>query len=274
VVCFLAEGRHEVDSAALTIYLGVFAALVAAGVGFPMPEEIPIVTAGALAGHASQDPASSLHWWILLPLCILGVVISDGLLYLAGRTFGMGLLRFPLVARILPRERVQRVQRNFRKYGVLILLFARVLPGIRSPIFLTAGIMRLSWRRFLLADGIYAIPGVSLLFFLAYWFTDQFRDLVTEAEVEVSRVRPLVILAGILGVAVYCLVKFLRHPVHTGDPQELPLIGDQVAATMQGPSDEDEPADLETPEQETAGWRLGPYDTAGSARPEPSSRHS
>src|SRR5690349_6291155 len=109
-----------------------------------MPEEIPIVTAGALAGHAAQDHDTSLHWWILLPVCILGVVISDGLLYLMGRIFGLGLLKFPLVARILPPERLSRIQRNFRRYGVLILLFARFLPGIRSPIFLTAGIMRLS----------------------------------------------------------------------------------------------------------------------------------
>jgi membrane protein DedA with SNARE-associated domain len=257
-----------VDTAALYVYLGVFVALVAAGVGFPMPEEIPIVTAGALAGHASQDPSSSLHWWILLPVCILGVVISDGLLYLVGRTFGMGLLRFPLVARILPRERVERVRRNFKKHGVLILLFARVLPGIRSPVFLTAGIMRLSWRRFLLADGIYAIPGVSLLFFLAYWFTDQFRDLVTEAEVEVSRIRPLLILAGILAVAVYCLVKFLRHPVHTGDPEELPLIGNQVAATLEGQGFDEDRQD-----GDGNGWQPGPYDAA-AGRPEPSSRGS
>src|SRR5262249_29033446 len=168
------------DTSDLYSYGGVFAALVAAGVGFPMPEEVPIVTAGALAGHAWQDPGSSIRWWVFLPLCILGVVISDGLLYLVGRTFGLRVLTFPFVARILPRERLERIQANFQKHGVLILLFARILPGIRSPIFLTAGIMKLSWKRFLLADGIYALPGVSLLFFLAFWFTDQFRDLVTK----------------------------------------------------------------------------------------------
>jgi membrane protein DedA with SNARE-associated domain len=221
------------EPADLYVYLGVFAALVAAGVGFPMPEELPIVTAGALAGQAAQDATSSLRWWLLLPLCILGVVISDGLLYLAGRIFGLGLLELPLVARLLRRERLERIQNNFRRYGVLILLFARFLPGIRSPIFLTAGIMRLSFRRFLLADGLYAIPGVSLLFFLAYWFTDQFRDLVTRAEEDLSRVRPLLVVAGILGIGVYFVVQFLRHPIHTGDPEELPLIGDQVAASIE-----------------------------------------
>jgi membrane protein DedA with SNARE-associated domain len=217
------------DPGDLYIYGGVFAALVAAGVGFPMPEEVPIVTAGALAGHASQNPDSSIRWWILLPLCILGVVISDGLLYLVGRTFGLRVLTFPFMARILPRDRLEHIQNNFQKHGVLILLFARILPGIRSPIFLTAGIMKLSWKRFLLADGIYAVPGVSLLFFLAYWFTDQFRDLVTQAEEEVNRVRPLIILTAIVAVAIYFLIQFLRRPVHSGDPNEMPLIGDQVA---------------------------------------------
>jgi membrane protein DedA with SNARE-associated domain len=217
------------DTSHLYVYCGVFAALVAAGVGFPMPEELPIVTAGALAGHASQNPDSSIRWWILLPLCILGVVLSDGLLYLVGRTFGLRVLTFPFMARILPRERLERIQKNFQKHGVLILLFARILPGIRSPIFLTAGIMKLSWKRFLLADGIYAVPGVSLLFFLAFWFTDQFRDLVTKAEEEVSRVRPLIILTAIVAVAFYFLIQFLRRPVHSGDPNEMPLIGDQVA---------------------------------------------
>ncbi len=219
---------------ALWVYLGVFGSLVAAGVGFPMPEELPIVTAGALTGHAAQDPDSALRWWVFLPLCILGVVISDGLLYLMGRTFGLGLLKFPLIARILPRQRLEHIQHNFQRYGVLILLFARVLPGIRSPIFLTAGIMKLPYRRFLLADGLYAIPGVSLLFFLAYWFTDQFRDFVTRIEEDISHIRPLLIMAAILGVAVYFLIQFLRHPVHTGDPEELPLIGDQVAASIEG----------------------------------------
>jgi membrane protein DedA with SNARE-associated domain len=221
------------DDTDLYVYLGVFAALVAAGVGFPMPEEIPIVTAGAWAGHDSQDPTSSLRWWLLLPLCILGVVLSDLLLYLLGRVFGLGLLRFPFVARVLPPHRLRRIQGNFRRYGVLILLFARLLPGVRSPIFLAAGILRLSWRRFLLADGLYAIPGVSLLFFLAYWFTDQFRDLVSRAEDDLSRVRPLLVVAAILGIVIYLVVQFLRNPVHTGDPQELPLIGDQVAASIQ-----------------------------------------
>jgi membrane protein DedA with SNARE-associated domain len=205
------------DAAALYIYLGVFLALVAAGLGAPIPEEIPVVTAGALIGHAATDPDIHLRWWIMLPVCILGVVISDGLLYGIGRLWGPRLLENRWVARMLPAAKRHHIERNFRQYGVLVLLFARFLPAIRSPIFITAGMMRVSLSRFLLADGLYAIPGVSLLFVLAYHFTDEFKRLVDRAE----KVRSFVVVFLIAGVAAFLVYHFFRQPVVTGDPREL-----------------------------------------------------
>ena len=37
-------------------------------------------------------------------------------------------------------------------------------------------------------------------------------------------------------VGIYLVFHFLRKPVPTGDPKELPLIGQQVAATIAGRS--------------------------------------
>src|SRR5262249_42879509 len=143
-----------------------------------------------------------LRWWIMLPLCILGVVISDGLLYGIGRFWGPRLLDSAWMKRLMPAERRQRIEGNFHDYGVLVVLFARFLPTIRSPIFIMAGTMRLPFTKFVIADGLYAIPGVSLLFFLAFWFGDQFRDLVLAAEGRVQSLRPILILLLIAGVAV------------------------------------------------------------------------
>src|SRR5262249_30691713 len=140
--------------------------------------------------------------------------------------------------RILPPDKRTRIESNFHRYGVKILLVARVLPGIRAPVFITAGIMRLTLWKFLLADGLYAIPGVSLLFALAYWFTDRFRAVFEKAE----KVRELVILcvlAAVFGAIVYF---FLKHPVTSGDPEELkevPLIGKPLAERLEAhPLDE------------------------------------
>jgi membrane protein DedA with SNARE-associated domain len=205
--------------------MGIFAALLAAGIGIPIPEEIPIVTGGVLAGHLEND----LRWWIMLPVCILGVVVCDGLLYGIGRVWGPRVLELPFVkTRLLPPDRRTHIEDNFRQYGVKILLFARFLPAIRSPIFITAGMMRVPFSRFLLADGIYAIPGVSLLFFLGYWFTDQFKKAVEKAE----SYRPLVVVIILVAVASYLVYHFFNQPVTTGDPKEVPMIGDQMASKI------------------------------------------
>ncbi len=265
------------DSSALWFYLGTFAALVAAGLGFPIPEELPIVIAGAAVGHATEAPPTpaelplafsvapdgpiavgipwallaggaepaggefrasplpnSLRWYIMLPVCIAGVVISDGLLYCIGRFGGRRLLQNKLVRRLLTPDKLRRSEENFHKYGILVLLFARFLPGIRSPIFITAGIMRLSFKRFILADGLYAIPGVSALFFLSFWFGDSFRRLVERAENDVARLKPLLIVLVISAIAAYFVYHFYQHPVATGDPrQEVPLVGDKVATIIE-----------------------------------------
>ncbi len=290
------------DKAALWVYLGAFGLLVAAGFGFPIPEELPIVAAGAAVGHASEDPSRydfvpevtaaldaspsvpfpaslswhgmfrasqvkapspsgpgvRLRWYIMLPVLILGVVVSDGLLYGMGRFWGRRLLELRGIKRLVPPQKRQRIEENFDKYGVLVLLFARFLPTIRAPIFITAGIMRVPFKRFVMADGLYAIPGVSLLFFLAYWLGDSFRDLIIAAEKRVgATTKPILILAGLAAVTAYLIYHFLRHPVATGDPrEELPVIGGQFASKMAssaGQSPRLKEGELACPDGATAG---------------------
>ncbi|HEV3258312.1 MAG TPA: DedA family protein [Gemmataceae bacterium] len=261
------------DSAAIWFYLGTFGLLLAAGLGLPLPEEIPIVVAGASVGHAAEPsdvpaavvtaftasplagfPAnlpwtllvsnnlevprasplpSSLRWWIMLPICILGAVTGDVFLYGMGRLGGPRLLNSRWMKKLLPPDKRQKVEDNFHRFGVSVLIFARFLPTIRSPIFVVAGIMRVPFARFLLADGLAGCIGVSLLFTLAFWFGDQFRELVERAEGNIQKLKPLLILLGLTAVLTYLFLHFLRRPVTTGDPHEVPLIGDKVIAKME-----------------------------------------
>ena len=195
-------------------YLGIFVGIVSTGIGFPMPEELPVVVGGALAG------GGHVTWWLMLPVCIVGVIVGDSFLYGIGRLWGPRLLSYNWVkTRLLPPERLAKIEQNFQQYGVRILLFARLTPGIRAPIFFTAGLTRLSVARFLFADGIYAVPGVSLLFFLGYWFTEGMVNLVKG---EMETVKHVVIVAVIGAVALYVLYRFLRRPVVTGHPADMP----------------------------------------------------
>jgi membrane protein DedA with SNARE-associated domain len=204
-------------------YLGVFVGILLTGLGFPMPEELPIVLGGALAG------GFTVYWWIMLPVCIVGVVIGDSFLYGIGRFWGAKLVERPFVKRhLLTPEKLGSITENFHKYGIKILLFARLTPGIRAPIFLTAGITRMPLSHFLLADGIYAIPGVSLLFVLGYVFTDRMVALVKG---DLETVKHVIILVVVVGVAAYFTYRFLRRPMVTGAPEEVPPIIEPVGHT-------------------------------------------
>jgi membrane protein DedA with SNARE-associated domain len=205
-------------------YAGVFGLLVAAGFGAPIPEELPIATGGVLVGRDWSDP-NGLKWWIMLPVCIVGVVLCDTFLYFVGRKWGRKLISLNWVRRrLLSPERFAKIEQNFHDYGIRILLITRILPGIRTPVFLTAGIVHLPFRKFLLADVLYAIPGVCIIFWLAYWLTDTFLALLHKVE----SYRELAIIAILSFVAGFITATFVRRPVTTGSPDELPVLGKPV----------------------------------------------
>ncbi|HEX5271226.1 MAG TPA: DedA family protein [Gemmataceae bacterium] len=241
------------DSDVFWYFLGAFVALVLGGIGLPpIPEEGVVVAAGAWVAANDGHP---LFRWLILPVCIGGILVSDLLLYSIGRHFGSHLLEHRWLARFLTPEKLARIQRNFHRYGIKILLFVRWVPGIRSPLFLTAGTMRLPRVRFVIADAVAAAAGHTLLFLLSYWFTDSFKDLYDHVEGDLRRLKPLLILLPILGVGIYLLVHFLRKPVPTADPEELPIIGHQVAVKIENPQRPPEaaPAEAKTPADTVAG---------------------
>lgn len=193
-------------------YLGIFLALVASGIGVPIPEELPVITAGVMVGH--EDTA--LHWYIMLPAVIAGVVLGDGLLYGMGRYFGPWILsRHWVQRRILSPEKRAEIEKNFHDRGIAVLLGARLLPGIRTPIFIIAGTLRFPLGRFLVADGLYAIPGVNVLFWLAYLLTDQILEIFNR----INAYRPQVVLVILSGVAGALIQRYLlTRRVSTGQP--------------------------------------------------------
>jgi membrane protein DedA with SNARE-associated domain len=206
-------------------YYGVFFGILASGLGFPIPEELPIVLGGAMAN------SNKVHIWIMLPVCIVGVIIGDSFLYLIGRFWGTRLVQLPVIRkRLLTPERLESISANFQKYGVKILLFARLTPGIRAGIFFTAGITKLPITHFVFADAIYAVPGVSVLFFLGYWFTDSIIELI---EAESRFVKPVIVLVALAGIGIYVLYRFWRKPVVTGNPTEMPPIVGPMTETLE-----------------------------------------
>jgi len=149
-------------------YLGIVVVLILTGSGLPLPEEVPIVAAGVASSVGSLNP-----WWAFL-CCLIGAVAGDSVIYAIGYYFGYSLLTsHPRFAHLLHAEREAKIEEMIRRHGLKVFFFSRFMVGIRAPVYLTAGILRMSFRRFILIDAFCATAVVGLFFGLSYAYGDR-----------------------------------------------------------------------------------------------------
>ena len=138
-------------------YAAVFFVLVICGFGVPIPEDLTLVTGGVISGMGYTNP----H--IMFAVGMFGVLVGDGVMFAAGRIWGQKILRFKPIARIMTPKRYEQVQEKFDKYGNWVLF----LPGLRTAVFVTAGISRkVSYLRFIIMDGLAALISVPIWIYL------------------------------------------------------------------------------------------------------------
>ena len=148
-------------------YAAIIVVLVLCGLGLPLPEEVPILTSAILAASGTLQP-----WWALGAL-LVGIMLGDSVIYWLGRRWGTHVLEHRLAKRMLTPERRDKIAGYFDKYGAWIIFIGRFLPGLRAPLFLTAGTMRVSFWTFCAMNGAAALISVPTSFGLAYYFTNQ-----------------------------------------------------------------------------------------------------
>ena len=182
-------------------YLAVFIALMICGAGLPLPEDITLVAGGVIAGLGYAN----VH--AMVALAMFGVLLGDCAIFLLGYRHGARILQWRFVARILTPARYAKVQEKFHRYGNRVLFIARFLPGMRTTIYLTAGMThRVSFLRFLLLDGSAALISVPFWVYLGYFGADNHEWLATWVR---RGQTSLWILVGIL--LLILLISWWRH---------------------------------------------------------------
>ena len=145
-------------------YIAVFTMLLVCGFGVPVPEDVTLVTGGVIAGLGYADVN------IMFAVGMAGVMIGDGLVFTIGRFQGMRVMQLKPVQRVLTPERFHAAQEAFHKYGRWVMFVARFLPGLRTPVFFTAGMSRrVSYPTWFLMDGVAALISVPIWVYLGYF---------------------------------------------------------------------------------------------------------
>lgn len=181
-------------------YIGIILILVFSGAGLPIPEEVPVVAAGVASSNGY------LHPWLAFAACVLGALGGDIVLYAIGYHFGHSLVyRHPRFAHLLHADREAKIEQMIRKHEVKVLFLARFMVGVRAPVYLAAGILRIPFLRFLAIDAVCATIVVGLFFGLSYAYGDRLTRLIRQSEIGIT---VFVVLAAI---TIVCLLLWKQR---------------------------------------------------------------
>jgi len=150
-------------------YWGVAAIVTLESMGVPLPGETVVIGAAVYAAKTHQLDIG----WIIVA-AIAGAVLGDNLGYAIGREIGYRLLlRYGRFIR-LTESRIKLGQYLFLRYGGRIVFFGRFVAEIRVFAALLAGINRMDWNRFLVANAAGGIVWASVYGLGAYLVGEKF----------------------------------------------------------------------------------------------------
>jgi membrane protein DedA with SNARE-associated domain len=142
--------------------IGVIIALES--MGLPLPGESVLVLAALYAAHHGHSITA------VVAAAALGAMLGDNVGYWIGREFGYRLLR-RYGSRIgLSPNKIKLGQYLFLRYGSAVVFFGRFVAVLRVLAAVLAGVNRMDWRRFLLANAAGAILWASAVGFSTYFF--------------------------------------------------------------------------------------------------------
>jgi membrane protein DedA with SNARE-associated domain len=137
-------------------YLALGGLILVEDFGVPTPGESILIAASVYAG------AGRLNIVAVGVIAVLAAVAGDNIGYVIGRTGGHPLvLRFGKYV-LLTKERLDKAERFFRRYGGQIVVVARFIEGLRQLNGIIAGIAEMPWPRFLVFNTLGAVLWVGV----------------------------------------------------------------------------------------------------------------
>lgn len=160
-------------------YYAVFLLLVLSGIGLPISEELLLFSSGVIVLFQGYS------LWLTIFISFIAILIGDSLTYAAGYFLKD---RFHQSKWLKKRRKyLFKAEKYFQRFGKLAILFARLIPGMRLPVFFFAGTSSsICFGKFLLLVTISAVINVPIVVYLGYisaenhqWLLDKLHQFKT-----------------------------------------------------------------------------------------------
>ena len=189
------------------VYAALIGMMMLSAVGFPLPEEVTLISVGILAFMGANPdhfpppfpgaPVVNVHTAAII--AFVAVVVSDTLIYVLGRFFGRKILYHPRVQRLFPSDMMKKVEEWTHKYGAYACGIFRFTPGLRFPGHLVCGVMKFPVWKFLVIDGVAAAISVPTQIYLLAHYGEPILNKLRQFK--------LVVLAVFAVIVLYFVVK-------------------------------------------------------------------
>ena len=161
------SSSHIVHLIATYGLLAIAVIIALESMGLPLPGESVLALAALYAAHHNQSIVAVVA---VVASAVTGAIVGDNVGYWIGREFGYRLLR-SYGSRIgLSPGKIKLGQYLFLRHGVKVVFLGRFVAVLRVLAAVLAGVNRMDWRRFLLANAAGAILWASVVGFGAYFF--------------------------------------------------------------------------------------------------------
>lgn len=178
----------------------LFLALVAGGMGVPIPEDLVLLATGILSHRGVLPPP------LALAVAFGGVLCGDLVLFLTARRLGSALYEHRRLRHLLPPERRERLARLYARHGGRMVFAGRFLSVLRGAVFALAAVQGMPLRRFLLWDSLALCVSVPAVVGLGYAFSHSV-DQVTRG---LGRAEHGLAIAATLGLVALVAVRAMR----------------------------------------------------------------
>ncbi len=132
------------------------------GLPLPLPSDTLIAYSGTLERH------SWVNALVVIGIVALAAAIGSSVLYYIARRGGTQLLDRLTRVRILhlDHKRIARMQTSFQRHGPIAIIVGRLIPGLRIPTSVVAGLAGVPYRVFAPSTALAAVIWAAFYYYL------------------------------------------------------------------------------------------------------------